>query len=256
MALYNDVGDLLGEASKEFDELIDFNNQIKQNKISYYEERLTSIQLELNQMIEERQQIISDNEKIISLINADNYQEFERTHRDLIKQSELLGELTKVQEIYEELTETVRAKSKTYAGMDSDSSALDNLSKFNEYLTKYSYEVFGQRLYLTRQDSFPLKLSNVDDGLGTGHRKTITLLLDIAYVAFIRELALNYPKFFVHDVLETIDEHNLRRIVKFINGNGSQFVFAILNEKIRHYPFVTDSDKVLRLSKDNKLFKL
>ncbi len=92
--------------------------------------------------------------------------------------------------------------------------------------------------------------------LGTGHRKTVTLLLDIAYVSLIEDLKLDYPKFFVHDVLETIDEHNFKKIVQFINENGSQFVFAILNEKIENYAFVTESDKILQLSKESKLFKI
>lgn len=129
-------------------------------------------------------------------------------------------------------------------------------SLFNEYLTNYSNEIFGQRLYLTRENTFPLKLSNVDEGLGTGYRKTITLLLDIAYVSFLKELDLNYPKFFVHDVLETVDEHNLSKIVEFINENDSQFVFAMLNEKIKDYSFIDEDDRVLRLSKDDKLFKI
>lgn len=256
MALYQDVEGLLGSASKEFDELIDFNNQIRLNKINYYKNRLSAINSELERMVQARQRIVNENKNIISLINADNFREFERTHRELIKQSELLGELTKVQEIYRELTDNLNQKTSEYASMDAVSGFLDNLSKFNEYLTRYSYEIFGQRLYLTRQNSFPLKLSNVDDGLGTGHRKTITLLLDLAYVSFIEELQLNYPRFFVHDVLETVDEHNFRKIIDFINENGSQFVFAILNEKIKDYSFVTENDKILRLSKNDKLFKI
>lgn len=120
----------------------------------------------------------------------------------------------------------------------------------------YTNTIFGQRLYLTRSSPFPIKLSNVDDGIGTGHRKTITLLLDIAYVSFINELDLDYPKFFVHDVIETINKHNFLNIVNFINQNESQFIFAILNEKISPYTFIQEEDKRLKLSTENKLFKL
>lgn len=254
--LYDDVENLLNGISRSFEELIEFNNQLRLNKISYYNERLIDIDIELSKMLRERQEIIEENGKILNLINTGNYQEFERTHRELIKQSELLGELTKIQAIYEELTKKLKELTTAYESVDSGSNSLDNLSKFNEFLTKYSQEIFGQRLYLTRQDSFPLKLSNVDDGIGTGHRKTITLLLDIAYVSFIHQLHLDYPGFFVHDVLEIVDEHNFKKIVDYINENESQFIFAVLNEKIKHYSFVTENDKVLRLSKYNKLFKI
>jgi recombinational DNA repair ATPase RecF len=118
-----------------------------------------------------------------------------------------------------------------------------------------SNQVLKQRLYISSNKPFPLKLSNVDDGLGTGFRKTITLLFDIAYVSFIKEMKLDFPKFFVHDVLETIDEQNFYKIYKFINLNESQFIFAVLNEKIIKYDFINDSDIRLKLSQEQRLFK-
>ncbi|OES45849.1 hypothetical protein BA724_03335 [Domibacillus iocasae] len=253
---YNDVKHSLGSVPKQFDELVDFNNRIKENKISYYQERLQKISTDVDKMVKLRDSILQENKDIISLISEENFSEFERTHKELIEQSEQLGELTKVQEIYEELTEELRLKKARYTDISTDADSLDNLSKFNEYLTQYSYEIFGQRLYLSRGNPFPLKLSNVDDGIGTGHRKTITLLLDIAYVSFINELGLDYPKFFIHDVIETVDEHNLRKIVEFINENDSQFIFAVLNEKIGDYSFIKETDIILRLSEEDKLFKV
>jgi uncharacterized protein YydD (DUF2326 family) len=254
LEFYQDVERSMGDVSKEFNELIEFNNSIKQNKVTYYSNRLNKIDSEISEMTRLRESIINENKKVISIIDEDNFQDFENIHKELIAQSEQLGVLTKVLEIYNDLTSELINKTKEYEEISGNSDSFDNLSRFNEYLTKYSYEVFGQRLYLTRENSFPLKLSNVDDGLGTGYRKSITLLLDIAYVSFINELKLNYPKFFVHDVLETVDEHNLGKIVEFINGNESQFIFAILNEKVKNYSFIKDTDKILRLSKDSKLF--
>ncbi|MEK5069615.1 hypothetical protein [Sporosarcina sp. FSL K6-1508] len=256
LEFYKDVEASLGNIKKEFNELVVFNNRVKQNKINYYRNRLEKVNFDLSEMLKSRVRIINENKNIISLINEDNFKEFEIIHKELIKQSEQLGSLYNVQEIYNDLNEKLNERNGTYENMNGNSGSLDNLSKFNEYLTKFSNEIFGQRLYLTRENTFPLKLSNVDEGLGTGYRKTITLLLDIAYVSFINELKLNYPRFFVHDVLETMDEHNLSEVTKFINENGSQFVFAILNEKIKDYSFINEKDKILILSKDNKVFKI
>lgn len=256
LEFYKDVEVSLGSINKEFKELVAFNNRIKQNKINYYRNRLEEVNEDLSKKLNSRGEIINENKNIISLINEDNFKEFEIVHKDLIKQSEQLGALSRVQEIYNDLNDKLKKSNDIYKEMNGNSESLDNLSKFNEYLTKYSYEIFGQRLYLTPQKTFPLKLSNVDDGLGTGYRKTITLLLDIAYVSFLNELKLDYPKFFVHDVLETIDEHNLSKVTKFINESGSQFVFAVLNEKIKDYSFINEDDKRLILSKDNKVFKM
>ncbi|MEQ6856050.1 hypothetical protein AAHH17_16340 [Lysinibacillus capsici] len=256
LEFYKDVERSLGEITKKFDDLIEFNKSIRRNKIEYYRKRLRILNSDLEKMLKFRASIIKENKSIITIINESNYKEFENVHKELIEQSEQFGLLTKVQEIYNNLNIQLDKKTEEYDEINKNADALDNLSKFNEYLTTYSNEIFGQRLYLTRQNTFPLKLSNVDEGLGTGYRKTITLLLDIAYVSFLQELELDYPKFFVHDVLETVDEHNLSKIVEFINENGSQFIFAILNEKIKDYSFIDEDDKVLRLSKDNKLFKI
>lgn len=256
LEFYKDVERSLGNISKEFNELIEFNNSIKQNKINYYRKRLAILNSDLKKMLRVRASIIRDNKNVISIIDESNFKEFDNVHKELIEQSEQLGILSNVQEIYNDLNDQLEEKSEEYGEMNENVESLDNLSKFNEYLTKYSNDIFGQRLYLTRENTFPLKLSNVDEGLGTGYRKTITLLLDIAYVSFLQELELDYPKFFVHDVLETVDEHNLSKIVEFINENESQFVFAILNEKIQGYSFIHKDDKVVSLSKDNKLFKI
>ncbi|MFJ7471653.1 hypothetical protein ACIQWI_24310 [Peribacillus frigoritolerans] len=256
LEFYKDVERSLDYISKEFNELVEFNNSIRQNKINYYRKRLDILNSDLKKMLSVRASIIRENKNIISIIDEANFKEFENVHKELIEQSEQLGLLSKVQEIYNDLNDQLEEKGKKYDEMNENSDSFDNLSKFNEYLTNYSNEIFGQRLYLTRENTFPLKLSNVDEGLGTGYRKTITLLLDIAYVSFLKELDLNYPKFFVHDVLETVDEHNLSKIVEFINENDSQFVFAMLNEKIKDYSFIDKDDRVLRLSKDDKLFKI
>ena len=253
---YDDVEVYLGKISKEFTELIEFNKSIKKNKINYYGNRIKKIDSSLNEMIKLREEIINKNKNIITLINEDNYSEFEKSHKELIKQSEILGELSRVHKIYTDLNDDLVKKEVNYNAIQTNSESFDNLSKFNEYLTKFSHEIFGQRLYLSRSNPFPLKLSNVDDGLGTGYRKTITLLLDIAFVSFVNELKLGFPKFFIHDVLETVDEHNLNKIVDIINENGSQFVFAILNEKINSYSFIDENDIILRLSEENKLFKI
>ncbi|QDP39449.1 hypothetical protein FN924_04210 [Radiobacillus deserti] len=256
LEFYNDVERSLGNIPKDFNDLVDFNNSIRQNKLSYYRTRLQRVNDDLKEMFKLRENIVNQNKNVISLINQENFNEFETIHRELIEQSEQLGLLSKVQELYNDLIDQLKEKEKDFQEINEKSNSLDNISKFNEYLTRYSFEIFGQRLYLTRENTFPLKLSNVDDGLGTGYRKTITLLLDIAYVSFLNEMDLDYPKVFVHDVLETVDEHNLNKIVDFINENGSQFIFAILNEKIENYSFIDEDDKVLRLSKDNKLFKI
>lgn len=241
---------------KTFDELLNFNMKLKENKIKYYKKRLLSIKSDLDSLQNIKDQFIKENSDILALVDNKDIEEFEKTHRDLLGQTELLGELRNIQTLYNKLNTDLACKESDLDDLDINEPTSHNLPKFNNYFTNISNDILGQRLYLSTSSPFPMRLSNVDDGIGTGHRKTITLLLDIAYVSFLEDLKIDLPRFFVHDVLETIDEHNMRKLVNYINSNGSQFIFAILNEKIEQYDFIKEEDKRLKLSVNNKLFNV
>ncbi|MGE7916678.1 hypothetical protein [Lysinibacillus xylanilyticus] len=252
--LYSEVQSEFGSINKKFEELITFNNAIKENKLNYYTNRLRAVDQELTDLIENRNKLIASNQELLSIINEKNYEDFEKLHEELLSQNQLLGELNKVKQIYTSLITAIN--NNTALLTDISDSNSDNISKFNEYFTPMSNIALKQRLYLSPDNDFPVQISNVEDGIGTGHRKTITLLLDIAYVSFIQDVKLDFPKFFVHDVLETVDVYSFKSIVETINKNGSQFITAVLKEKIENYNFITSDDIRLRLTNDDKLFKI
>ncbi len=253
--LYSEVQSEFGSINKKFEDLISFNNTIKENKLNYYNNRLLAVDEELAELIGKRENLIARNQDLLSIINEKNFDDFEKLHEELLTQNQLLGELKKVKQIYTSLITAINTNSSILANITNNPS-IDNISKFNEYFTPMCNLALRQRLYLSPDNDFPVQISNVEDGIGTGHRKTITLLLDIAYVSFIQDVKLDFPKFFVHDVLETIDEHSFKSIVGTINNNGSQFITAVLKEKIEDYDFITPEDIRLRLTSDDKLFKI
>ncbi|MCM3280783.1 hypothetical protein M3591_09580 [Exiguobacterium sp. MER 193] len=254
---YREVEESIGKLIIDFEELINFNDSIRQNKIQYYNTRLIDLKVKLEHITHERDSIINTNQDLLKVINESNFERFEKVHKELIEQSQRLGILSNVKEIYSGILEDLQTNQEDLKKLKKSSIDKDkHLSSFNEYFTSMSSKVLEQRLYISPNEPFPLKLSNVDDGVGTGYRKTITLLFDIAYVSFIKEMKLEFPKFFVHDVLETIDEDNFYKIYEFIKSNDSQFIFAVLNEKIQQYDFIDDNDIRLKLSRDNRLFKI
>lgn len=255
--LFDETKQEFKKVTKTFDELVQFNQTMSNNKLEYYEDKLyKSLNLH-SQLLKRRTQIVRENKEIFEIINNDKFKDFDDIYSNLIYQNQLLGELKKVKEIYINLLDSIKLNTKTLLKLEATQSANDHLSKFNEFFIPLSYSALNQRLYLTKNDSgFPLKISNVEDGLGTGNKKAITLLLDIAYVSFIDELNLKFPKFFIHDVLETVDQSNFKVIVDTINSNGSQFITAVLREKIDSYDFIKEDDISLELSIDDRLFKI
>lgn len=255
--LFDETKKEFGKVTKTFDELVQFNRKMSDNKLEYYEEKLAKSLEKRSQILTIRNQTVHDNKEIFEIIDNEKFNNFDGIYSDLIYQNQLLGELKKVKLIYTDLLSSIELDQKYLLELQESQNATDHLSKFNKFFTPLSYSALNQRLYLAKNDTgFPLKLSNVEDGLGTGNKKTITLLLDIAYVSFINELKLDFPKFFIHDVLETIDQSSFKVIVDTINSNGSQFITAVLKEKIASYDFVKEDDMRLKLSINNKLFKI
>lgn len=254
---YEEVTTKIDNILKDFEELIEFNNKVKRNKIEYYTKRLERIKEDIAVMSKERNKLIDENQEVINIINENNFEEYEKKYKQLLRESQLYGELSNVFEIYTDLSNKIEIKTIKLQELNGSNEETDNITMFNNYFSRYTEEALGQRLYLFRNDEgFPIGISNFNEGFGSGYKKTITLLLDIAYVSFLNELNLNYPRFVIHDELEPVDEFNFEKIVNFIKTNDTQFVFGILNEKIKSYSFIEESDKVLKLSKDNKLFKV
>lgn len=253
---YKEVKQSIEGVKVKFEELIKFNEQIKANRINYYTAQISQLEEKISETIKFRNKLIEDNSDILNLLNDDNFAKFKSIHEKLLKNKESLGELNEINTVYQKVSNDLACYTKKLESLGDDIKYTDSMKMFNDYLSKLSQKVIGQRLFLIPSDGFPLKLSNIDDGVGTGHRKTITLLLDIAYVHLINKLQLNYPSFFVHDVLESIDEHNMKNIVNAIEEVHAQFIFAILKEKIDNYDFIDEKDIILQLSEDNKLFKV
>lgn len=254
--LYDEVNIEFPSIQKKFSELIEFNNQLKGNRLKYYRHRKKNLEEEIGKINIHKEMLYKENAKLLSLISANNYKEFEEIHANLMQQNQLLGESLKIKELYDGLVTQRESATKALEELLVDDDAANNITLFNNFFTELSQEVLGQRLYLTVHDPFPVKLSNVDDGIGTGHKKTITLLLDIAYVSFMKALRLDYPYFFVHDVIETIDEYHFSKIAEAIEENGSQFICAVLKEKISNYNFINEDDIRLSLSIENRLFQV
>lgn len=254
---YNEITKQIDDITKKFTELIEFNAQIKRNKIDFYQNRLKQINIDIEAMNSEREKIIDENQDAISLINEDNFEEYENKYESLLNESQRLGELNKVYEIYKSLTNGIDKTSKELNELNHSLGDSDNITIFNNYFAQFTEIALGQRLYIYRNTKgFPIGISNFNDGFGSGYKKTITLLLDIAYISFLNKLNLPYPRFIIHDELETIDEFNFDKIVDIIKDNGTQFVFGILSEKIEGYDFIEEKDKILKLSSTDKLFKV
>src|SRR5699024_6510976 len=188
---YKEVNQSIEGIKVKFEELIKFNEQIKANRISYYTTQINQLEERISETINFRNKLIEDNSDILNLLNDDNFDKFRSIHEKLLRNKESLGELNEINTAFQKVSNELDNYTKKLESLGDNTKYTDSMKMFNDYLSKLSEKVIGQRLFLIPSDGFPLKLSNIDDGVGTGHRKTITLLLDIAYVYLIKKLQLN-----------------------------------------------------------------
>ncbi|MCY9512448.1 DUF2326 domain-containing protein, partial [Paenibacillus larvae] len=133
----------------------------------------------------------------------------------------------------------------------------DSISIFNEFFSKYSEETNGEPFMLFKTTSgFPFGIDYVKKGLSTGTRKSIIVAFDLAYQQLAKKLEKNVPNFIIHDVIETIDQVALSAIANIVNSMESQYIVAVLKEKIDGNEFITKSDIAVTLSEGDRPFKI
>ena len=125
---------------------------------------------------------------------------------------------------------------------------IESLSSFTkeEFKTVYSEKINLFNTYFN-------KISNKING-----EKPIIAAYDISYQKFATVENKKVPKFVIHDVLESIEGDNLNNIVREVNESDSQYIIAILSEKLDSSQISkVDQERmrIIELSKSNLLFE-
>lgn len=262
--LYNDASDLVDKISKRFDELVVFHNSMIQSKVKFLEarksqvlEKLIKLQKDYNNILEEKKSIAVDilDSGVLSSLNALNLK--------IEELSKAQGEIENSLKIWQENEENIKNVTKRLEELKdkTDISIIDkNTMVFNEFFTKYSARLYGDSCVIAYNKSndgeFPMKLSNIG-GVGSGKKKGIISVFDLAYYSFAQKMGISCPKFIVHDKMEATDKKQLEGIFNIAEEIEAQLIIPILNEKVS---FLTEEQReehiVMELSNSDKFFKI
>lgn len=112
---------------------------------------------------------------------------------------------------------------------------------------------------LTRQKGGALvfRLSSVGSNVGSGKKVSQTAAFDLAYIKFLEESGIAFPKFVCHDGLETVHGNQLTELLNTASATEGQFIVATLRDKLpsMHPQFIADNT-VIELSQEDKFFLL
>lgn len=257
--LYDEVARNYNGLDKEFGELIKFNDKLSANKINFYSKIKINKQKELDTLIKNKEKFFSENKEKLQDVKIKNFEEYYKIKSEfdeIVKKRSVLSEVIEKTTNLEE-----KLKNLNNEIIENDVSKEKNITKehsniFNKYFSKYSERVENQKLIMYFSKENIPTISNINEGVGTGTKKTLISIFDIAYYNFIKELGLNFPEFIIHDVLETSQTESLEKIVDIVRETKVQYIAAVLNEKIKDNRNISPEDIVLTLNKNDKLFKI
>ncbi|MGG0790405.1 DUF2326 domain-containing protein [Peribacillus simplex] len=254
--LYNDTKDHFSKLHKTFQELLEFNKQLINNKIAYYNSQFKKISNEISSTEEKISSLFEENRDVIMLIEENKLDEYQELQRNLIINSEEKGTLEEKIEIYNSIENITKKLEDDLAQLETNNNIEEVISKFNDYFTKFSNDITNDDFYLyPTGKEFPLAIGSQDTGLSTGTKKSVITAFDLAYQKF-SENKIQRPDFIIHDVLETMDKIAFENMIKIVNQIGCQYIVAVLNEKISKYESVKEDDIRLTLSETDKLFRI
>lgn len=256
--LYDEVARNYNGLDKTFEDLIQFNYELSKNKINFYKELIKRKQKELNTLIENKETFFNENKEKLQDVKIKNFEEYYKIKSDFDKIIEKQSVLREVIEKTSNLEEKLKKLNNEIR--ENNISKEKNITEehgniFNKYFSEYSERVENQKLVMYFSKENMPTISNINEGVGTGTKKTLISIFDLAYYSFIKELGLAFPEFIIHDVLETSQTESLEKIVDIVRETKVQYIAAVLNEKIKDNRNISQKDIVLTLNKNDKLFK-
>lgn len=255
---------------KKFEETIQFHQKMLQNEVVY-----------INSAMEK----VSKNIQILEL----TYSEEAEKYSGLLKKLGNSGSLKEYTDLGNQINQLTKEISESEAILNTYNSALEvqlklrveieklteelneaikefrvKLKVFNEYFSAFS-KMLNKDGYLLAVDEdknhhFSLSPRPVDGDshVGDGHKQSVIIAFDLAYVAYANNPTINLmrPHFFTQDKVEIVDSNSLAKLSELAEKVECQFIFPIIKDKLDKLPDFNKENIILTLDENNKFFNI
>lgn len=255
--LYKEINEYVKDALKEFNEFEVFHNKMIQKRIDV-----------INNVINKSEEILNDKKNELDKLRKfyeDNYvnfeynlkSDFEKKYEDYESTKILLGTIQSDLNYIEELNNKIK---ENILNLKTDK--FDNRQfaedEFNKYFVELTNNILDEKYLITfanNNEDFPIQIIGLNGKLGTGTKKAIITCFDLALIKMIIENNYCMPHFEIHDKMENIPLIELDKIIEETRNFEGQYIFPILSDRISELG-IKDDEIILKLSKDDKLFKI
>lgn len=260
---YSEVHELMSSISVSFEEMVHFNERLCDNRISYFGNLHKTLESKRDELKQRVDTITSENSNLMALIEQSRLSEYESLQERLTDAARQIGErkdIVTTLNNFKEHQDNLKAQIENAKRVSAEqTSSYEMTDAFNKHFKQMAYTFTNERpviVYVEDRSKFPIQIEALQ-GTSTGSRKALIAAYDFSYQLFAREQHLHVPNFIVHDVLENIEGNVLKKIIETSEKIGTQYIVAILKEKLDSSGINEATQRrlqVLQLSKDNKLF--
>jgi uncharacterized protein YydD (DUF2326 family) len=262
--LYEEAKKLIPTLQKEFEEILDFHQKMIANKVKFIDQHIQKLE---NDRISKKSFLdskLDEQGAILRLLeNSGTFDDLIKVRSELdnllIEKGKVLNQSEQIEDLQNQIKESSDLLKEYQENFKNKKDVIKaNTDVFNTYLITYSERAHGEKLYIyydSEKDKFDL--SNLQGNAGKGYKKSDIISFDLAFISFIAETGLKFPRFVLHDELEIIHPNQIETIFDVANTIDGQLFISVLKDKITFLgdKFVSDH-QILSLSQDDKFFRI
>lgn len=268
-AIYNEASDNLGVLNKTFSDLVDFHNNMINNKIKYITKELPALEKKMKSYNEELANLLKEEKHYTNILKkSDTFVDLENVIKELNEKYQKKGE-------YESIILRIEESEKQLVNIQNDIERINKeimsssyqegvkkqVAKFNKYFEEVSKHLYDEKYLLShdvkknKQGQQFYEFSTFNENLSSGKKQGEILCFDIAIIQFLRDLKLNHLSFILNDKKELMDNNQLLEVANYAKEHKIQLVFSMLADKVPN-SLNNEDNVILRLSQKSKLFKI
>lgn len=263
--LYKKASKLIPNLQVSFQDTVKFHNELIREKVQYITEELPDLTISLQTLNDKINRLRDREKELSSTIGSSDYNiNYESVLLELNEKYEKKGSLSERKSLWDESNSklariNIELEDINEGIENKDQLIQDRITLFNQYFSKISQALYGEKYLLSSQKDdrgYKLLVTNFEGNPSTGKKKGQIAAFDFAYIQFAESVDIDFLHFIMHDQLENIHGNQLSTIlIDLSNTINCQFILPIIKDKI---PANLDIDNyvILRLSEDDKLFKL
>ncbi|MGL5704843.1 MAG: DUF2326 domain-containing protein [Tannerellaceae bacterium] len=266
--IYEQASALIPDLQKTFEELVQYHNQMLENKIKFISQELPDLNKRIEAKNKELMSLV-EQEKVLmaKVVCSDTFEDLELIISKLNELYQKKGEYESIISQINDVDDILKEKNKELGEIDSglfsddfQKKVMTQLSKFNKIFSDISNQLYNEQYaikcdIINKKGQKLYKFTPFDTNFSSGKKQGEISCFDIAYTKFADIEHIPCLHFILNDKKELMHDNQLVKIAQITSKENIQFVASILEDKLP--PALQNEDYyVVKLSQNDKLFRI